>query len=123
MWLSTINAIKEATKDIKKFKKEERISLGNLFETMSNLLIEMINSFEDNKYPHMTCSTIETIGKNIENNMTKVIKKKSKKEILEYFKPFHSVKDDWEKRNQEGYLDELRSAAGEFKGLSILFKT
>jgi hypothetical protein len=123
MWSTLINAIKELTKDRKRFKKEERTALGELFETTSNLLIEVINYFEKDEYPQMISGTLETLGKNIEKYLTKTIKNKKRDEILEYFKPFESLKDEWEQRNEPGSLDNLRYAAGEFKGLAILFKT
>lgn len=123
MWGGIINAIKDLAKEIKDFKKEEKEALGDLFEIMSNLLLEVITSFETNIYPHTIIGTIETLGGNIAKHMTRVIKKKKRNEILEYFKPFESLTDEWEKRNEPGFLDELKYAAGEFKGLAILFKT
>lgn len=123
MWGGVITAIKNLAIDVKDFKKEEKESLGELFEITSNLLIEVVDYFEKDEYPQVLCATIETLGNNIAKNMTRIIKKKNREEILEYFKPFQSLSDEWDNRENPEVLDDIRYAAGEFKGLSIIFKT
>lgn len=122
MWAGLITALKEVAKDAKKIKDEERKDLAALFEITSDLLLKISTEFEEDRYPHVECATIETLGKNISKHMAKIIGKKRRTEVLDYFKPFHSLKDEWEKRKEDGVLNEIRSAAGEFKGLSLLFK-
>lgn len=123
MWGGIITSIKDLAKDIKDFKKEEKESLGELFEITSALLLEVIMKFEEDEYPQTLCATVETLGNNIAKNMTRVIKKKKREEILEYFEPFKSLQDEWDKRKDPETIDGMKYAAGEFKGLSILFKT
>lgn len=122
MWPGLITAVKDLAKDIKEFKKEERRDLSSLFDVTGDLLLQIVEEFEKDNYPDVECATIETIGNNIAKNMTRMIRKKKRNEILEYFKPFQSLKDEWEKRKDPTCIDEMKFAAGEFKGLAILFK-
>lgn len=122
MWVTLILGLKDLGKEIKTFRRSERKDLAELLEVVSNLLEKIADAFEGDEYPYTDCATLETIANSVVNHMTRLLKKKNKKEVEDLFQPFKSLGDEWDRRHEDGVIDGMRSAAGEFMGLATLFK-
>jgi hypothetical protein len=122
MWVNLILGLKDIGKEIKSFRKKEREDLADLLNLVGDLLLEIADAFEGDEYPYTECATIETMGNSIVKHMTRFLKKENRKDVAELFEPFESLRDEWERRHEAGVIEEMRSAAGEFKGFAALFK-
>lgn len=122
MWANLILGLKDFAKEVKTFRKKERNDLAEVLEVVGNLLTEIAEAFEGDEYPYTKSAIIETIANSVVNHMTRLVKKKNRQEVEELFQPFKSLKDEWERRHEDGVVEEMRSAAGEFIGLATLFK-
>jgi len=122
IWIPVILALNTISRDMKGLKRADRKDLAALLDVVGNLLGEIADDFQNDEYPHTKCSTVETIGTNVAKHMTRFLAKRHKKDVADIFKPFQSLRDEWERREEPGVIDDMRKAAGEFKGFAILFK-
>jgi len=122
MWLSTILQIHSLASAIKEFKAEERKSLSKLFARTSELLEVIAIEFKNDNYPIFFIAALETLSESVTVNLTRIAKRNRIEDVIEAYKPFLSLSEEWEKRHEEGVTDNLLRIAGELRGLAILFK-
>jgi hypothetical protein len=122
IWIPVVLALNTISKDLKGISKKERNDLAALLDVVGNLLGEIADDFAANDYPYTKVATIETVGKNVAKHMTRFLRKKQRNDVNDLFKPFESLNDEWERRNEEDVINDMKYAAGEFKGHALLFK-
>lgn len=122
IWVPVVLALNTISKDLKGISKKERNDLAALLDLVGNLMEELADDFEADDYPYTKVATVETIGKNVAEHMTRFLRKKHRNSVEDLFGPFESLKDEWERRKEEGVIQDMRYAAGEFKGHALLFK-
>jgi hypothetical protein len=122
MWLATILQVKDIASSIKQFKAEERKSLGMLFLKTAMLIEDIAADFEKHYYPISKTATLETLAESVTINLVRIARRNKVEDVIEAYKPFISLKEEWEKRKEEGAIDNLYRIAGELRGLGILFR-
>lgn len=123
MWLSTILQVKDLASSIKQFKIDEKKSLGKLFKKTATLLEDIAADFEIDFYPISKIATLETLAESVTINLIKIAKRNKVEDVIEVYKPFISLQEEWEKRGEKETIYNLYRIAGELRGLGILFRT
>jgi len=114
--------VKSLADGVKDFKKNERESLSELFDATADILISIAENFVTGDFPHNHVSSIETISKSVERNLGNIIKRNRIESIIKLYEPFTQLMDEWNREDREQVIIDLEEAAGEFRGLSILFR-
>lgn len=122
MWLSTILQINSIAASIKQFKVDEKKSLSSLFSETAILIEEIAADFERHHNPISKVATLETLAESVTINLVRIAKRNKVQDVLEVYKPFISLEEEWQKRKEKGTIDNLYRIAGELRGLSILFR-
>lgn len=122
MWIDFILMVKSLADGVKDFKKNERETLSELFEATADILLSIAESFEAGDFPHNHVSSINTISASVERNLGNIIKRNRIESIIKLCEPFIQLSDEWNREDRKQVVIDLEEAAGEFRGLSILFR-
>jgi len=122
MWIDFILMAKSLADGVKDFKKNERETLSELFDATADILISIAKSFKDGEFPHNHVSAMKTISGSVERNLGNIVKRNRIESIVKLYEPFVELTDEWEREDREQVIVDLLEAAGEFRGLGILFR-
>lgn len=122
MWLEIVKTIGDYIGDIIKSNKEKNLKISELMMDIHNLLNDVVIKLENDEYPHESCGAMRVLTDNLHQKIKPSLKEKADY-ICNLLANASGLEREFSLRNSTDIINELKSAAGEFKAFSLLLKS
>jgi hypothetical protein len=106
----------------KKTKKELKLRISVLLEEISKLLEDTALKLEKDEYPHFNCALLEKMANHLHFHLMEHVPEKEVDELRKILIESTQVEKEFALRHEPTTIPNIKKAAGEFKGMSLLMK-
>jgi hypothetical protein len=106
----------------KKTKKELKLRISVLLEEISKLIEDTALKLEKDEYPHFNCALLEKMSNHLHFHLLEYVPQEEVDELRKTLIESTQIEKEFAKRHDPKTIPSLKSAAGEFKAMSLLMK-
>ena len=106
----------------KRAKNELKLRISILLEEISKLLEDTAIKLEKDEYPHFNCALLEKMTNHLHFHLMEHVPQKEVDELRRILIESTQVEKEFATRHETNTIPNLKTAAGEFKAMSLLMK-